>query len=129
MKKVERLNAFTVLAAGIFYLLNRLWLRTWVGGWPGWFLRCYANDLWAGAAILAWSDLLLGWGGLPQLDRWRRTVPFLLACGLVWELLAPIWRAGAVFDPWDFLAYQIGGTCWLAIRRRLLKPSQLPHNP
>lgn len=118
MRSIERLNSFTVLGACGFYLGNRLWLQGRWGGWARWFLRCYANDLWAGAAILAWSDLLLGWGGLPRLDRWRRTVPFLLVCGLVWEVLAPLWKAGAVFDPWDFLAYQLGGACWLAARRR-----------
>lgn len=118
MKKIEKLNTFTVLAAGAFYLLNCLCLRERAVGWTGWFLRCYANDLWAGAAILAWSDLLLGRGRLPRLDRWNRTVPLLLVCGFVWEVLAPLWKAGAVFDPWDFLAYQAGGAVWLAARRR-----------
>lgn len=114
MKKRDRLNTFTLFAAGIFYLVNRLWLLGRAGEPLGWFLRCYANDLWAGAAILAWTDLLLGWGGLPRLRSWRRTVPLLLVCGLVWEVLAPLWKAGAVFDPWDFLAYQLGGALWLA---------------
>lgn len=109
----NRFDLAVLLGSGSFYLLNRLWLVRTVRGWPGWFLRCYANDLWAGAAILAWADLLLGWGRLPGLDRPRQTVPLLLACGLVWEVLAPLWKQGAVFDPWDFPAYQLGGLCWL----------------
>lgn len=99
-------------------MVNRLWLRGWAEGWLGWFLQCYANDLWAGAAILAWSDLLLGWGKLPRLRSWKQSVPLLLICGFVWEVLAPLWKAGAVFDLWDFLAYQIGGACWLMVISR-----------
>lgn len=103
-------------AAGIFYLVNRLWLGHMFGGWPGWFLSCYANDIFAGAAITAWADLLLRWGRLTPIRSWRQTVPLLLACGLVWEVLAPLWKPGAVFDPRDFLAYQAGGVLWLTGR-------------
>ena len=84
-----------------------------IGGWLGWFLSCYANDIFAGAAITAWADLLLRWGRLTPIRSWRQTVPLLLACGLVWEALAPLVRPAAVFDPWDFLAYQAGGALWL----------------
>ena len=31
-----------------------------------WFLVCYANDLFAGLAMVAWTDLLLNWGHLPH---------------------------------------------------------------
>ena len=101
-------------AAGSFYLDNRLWLTQAVGGPAGWFLACYANDILAGAALTAWADLLLRWGRLPPVRSWRQTVPLLLACGLVWEVLAPLWKPGAIFDPWDFAAYQAGGLLWLA---------------
>ena len=47
----------------------------------------------------------------------RQVVPLLLLAGLVWECLAPLWKAGAVFDPWDFLAYQVGGGLYLLLRR------------
>lgn len=113
----QRSFDWTVLAAaGIFYLVNRLWLSHMFGGWLGWFLSCYANDIFAGAAITAWADLLLRWGRLTPIRSWRQTVPLLLACGLVWEVLAPLWKPGAVFDPWDFLAYQAGSALWLAVR-------------
>ena len=44
--------------AGMFYLVNRLWLSPAVSGPLGWFLTCYANDCFAGLAIAAWADLL-----------------------------------------------------------------------
>lgn len=110
----KRFDWAVLLAAGAFYLANRLWLSQAAEGWLRWFLTCYANDLFAGAAIVAWTDLLLRLGKLPPLRSWRHTVPLLLVCGLVWETAAPLWKAGAVSDPWDFAAYQIGGMIWLA---------------
>ena len=105
-------------AAG-FYIVNRLWLRHMTAGFVQWFLVCYANDLSAGLFLAAWADLLLRLGRLPPIRSWRQTVPLLLASGFVWEVLAPLWKAGAIFDPWDFLAYQIGALGYLWVRRRL----------
>ena len=106
------------LAAGLFYWVNTQWLRPEIGGCLGWFLTCYANDLFAGLAVIAWADFLLGLGHLPSIRSWKQTVPLLLLCGVVWEVLAPLWKPGAVFDPWDFLAYQIGGGLWLLLSHR-----------
>lgn len=111
-------NRAVLLAAGGFYLLNRLVLAQTVSGPLGWFLSCYANDIFAGAAIAAWSDLLFRLGRLPPIRSWRQTVPLLLACGFVWEVAAPLWKPGAVFDPWDFLAYQAGALLWLTGQHR-----------
>lgn len=115
----RRFDLTVLLAAAGFYLLNRLWLSRTVGGPAGWFLTCYANDVFAGAVIVAWTDLLLRWGRLPPVRSWKQTVPLLLVCGLVWEVASPLWKAGAVFDPWDFAAYQAGGLFWLAGRKSL----------
>lgn len=62
---MRRINLTLLLLAGGFYLLNRLVLQTITGGWLHWFLVCYANDMFAGLAIVAWTDLLLGLGRLP----------------------------------------------------------------
>ncbi len=117
MRRIDGFDLGLCILAGVFYAANRLWLSPRLGGWPGWFLRCYANDIMAGLAITAWLDLLLRWGRLPPVRSRKQTVPLLLACALVWEALAPLWKAGAVFDPWDFLAYQAGGLGYLALRQ------------
>lgn len=81
-------------AAALEYTANLLWLRHSAEGAVRLFLVCWCNDLFAGAAILAWSNLLLSLGRLPLLDRVRRALPFLLGCGLVWELAAAAVEAG-----------------------------------
>ena len=83
----KRFDLAVLLAAGGFYLVNRLWLSRAAGGPAGWFLSCYANDIFAGAAIVAWTDLLLRWGRLPPVRSWQQTAPLLLACGLVWDVV------------------------------------------
>lgn len=123
MGRIQRLDLALCTGAGLFYLANCLWLQQVAGGWLQWFLVCYANDVAAGLAVVAWLDLLLRWGRLPPVRSWRQSVPFLLACGFVWEVLAPLWKAGAVLDPWDFMAYQIGGACYLLLRP-LVNPLQ-----
>ena len=79
----RRFDWAVLWAAGGFYLLNRLWLRPTLGGPAGWFLACYANDIFAGAAIVAWTDLLLRWGRLTPVRSWRQTLPLLLALSLI----------------------------------------------
>jgi len=120
MSKQLWFDGLACTAAGLFYLVNRLWLDGAVGGPLGLFLACWANDIFAGLAMAAWLDFLLGVFRLPGVRSWKQTVPFLLACGLVWEVLAPMWKSGAVFDPWDFCAYQVGGFCYLLVRNRIL---------
>ena len=119
MKKAALLLDGALCAlSGLFYLVNRFLLSPALAGTAaGWFLSCYANDVIAGLAICAWADLHLRRGRLPPLRSWRQTVPLLLLCGLVWEVLAPFWKAGAVLDPWDFLAYQAGGGLFLLLPR------------
>lgn len=121
MSRAAQRDIAALCAAGGFYLINRLWLLQATDGRLNWFLACYANDIFAGLAIVAWLDLLLRWGRLPPVRSWRAIVPFLLLCGLVWEVLAPLWKAGAVFDPWDFPAYQAGGALWFLLQRRSIQ--------
>lgn len=101
-------------SAGGEYLLNRLWLRRVTAGWLREFFVCWANDVFAGVFMVAWLNLLLGFGKLGRVRSWRQTVPFLLACALLWELVAPAFKPEAVLDLWDFAAYQTGGLIYLA---------------
>lgn len=118
MDREQRLDAALCAAAGGFYLVNRLWLRETAGGWTDWFLVCYANDIAAGMAISAFLDLMLSLSGRTPLRSPVRLGLFLLGCGFVWEVLAPLWKSGAVFDLWDFPAYLAGGILFLLLTRK-----------
>lgn len=119
MRRENTFDLAVLWAAGSFYGLNRFWLSRTVPGAAGLFLRCWANDVVAGAAILCWLNLLLSLAGLGRVRRWVWAALFLLACGLVWECAAPLWKTGAVFDPLDLLAYQLGGAASLYLGRRI----------
>ena len=116
MSRAPGLEGAVLAAAALEYAANHLWLRQAAGGAVRLFLVCWCNDLFAGAAILAWANLLLSLGRLPLLDRPLRALPFVLGCGLVWELAAPLWKPGAVCDPWDLAAYLAGALLYLAVR-------------
>ena len=118
MARRQWLDAALCAAAGAFYLVNRAWLRDATGGWAGWFLVCYANDIAAGMAISAFFDLMLSFGGRTPLRSPVWLGLFLLGCGFVWEVLAPLWKSGAVFDPWDFPAYLAGGVLFLLLAHK-----------
>ena len=115
MSRAVGLRAAVLAAAALEYAANHLWLRHVTGGAARHFLVCWANDLFAGAAILAWADLLLLWAG-------RRPLPpaaglaLALAAARVGELAAPLWKPSAVADPWDVAAYLAGGAVYLAVR-------------
>lgn len=112
-------NVCLLAACGGLYLLNRLWLVKVATGGLQWFLSCYFGDVLAGLALLSVTSLLLLAAKRPSLRRWPPMALLLLAAGLVWECLAPLWKPGAVFDWWDFAAYQIGGLIyWLFAGRK-----------
>ena len=114
--------------AGGEYLLNRLWLRRVASGWLREFAVCWANDIFAGLFMAAWLNLLLGLGKLGRSDSWKGIAPFLFVCALLWELAAPLVKPGAVFDLWDFAAYQAGGLLYLAMERIRIKGMRRKEN-
>lgn len=102
-------NLLILILSGGLYCLNRLWLRDITAGALQWFLRCYFSDILAGLILPAIVSLLLLAFHRSPLRRWWPAALLLLGAGLVWECLAPLWKQGAVFDWWDFTAYQLGG--------------------
>jgi len=113
----RKLDLLALGAAGGGYLLNRLWLCRVTEGWLRAFLICWANDILAGLFMIGWLNLLLGLGRLGRVRRPAHAALFLLGCALVWELAAPAFKPNAVFDLWDFAAYQAGGAIYLAAER------------
>lgn len=109
-------NGLILGGCAALYLINRLWLGDAASGGLQWFLTCYFNDILAGLALPALTSLLLLAAGRPPLRRWWSAALLLLSAGLVWECLAPLWKSGAVFDWWDFAAYQLGGLLYYILQ-------------
>ena len=70
----RQLDVLLGAGAALFYLLNRLYGKSAIGGL---FLSCYANDLAAGL------DLLFALAGRHAVVSWKQTVPYLFFCGFV----------------------------------------------
>ena len=101
------------------YLLNRFLLAPLTG----WHLLA-----WHGADTLAGGLMLCLLNGLLALSRRRPVVrflpasAFLLACGLFWEAVTPLYLPRSVEDPRDVLAVWLGGMVLLALWRALDRP-------
>lgn len=106
------------MAAGAvgLYWLNRLWLRQALPGPAGLFCRCWLADVLAGVVLPALVSLLLLAARRPPLRPWA-VLALMGAAGGVWEWLAPLWKPGAVFDPWDFAAYLAGALLFLGLKK------------
>lgn len=116
---MKRPDPADVLIAGVVALLygcNRFLWAPRASGALGWFLTCYCNDVLAGLVLIAAANILLDMAGWRRLPFWASAC-LLLFCGVVWECLAPVLKPTAVFDPWDFMAYQCGGGIYFLLRK------------
>lgn len=84
------------------------------------FLVCYANDILAGILILAYSNICLSFIS-KSIIQLPTILWFILGCGFVWEILAPLFKPTAIFDPLDLLAYLIGGIIYWWLQAKCVK--------
>lgn len=113
MKKSIWIDCLICILSSVLYVCNRFIWAGNVSGVIGWFLRCYFNDILAGIGLISIANILLALAGWKQLPFWASSC-LLLFSGTVWECFAPVIKPTAVFDPWDFVAYQFGGLLyWL----------------
>ena len=104
-------------AVAALYAVNRVLLIPASGGPLRRFLAWYFADLLAGALLVMLLDWLLERCGRPPVRRLLPATVFLLACGLFWEYVTPLYLPRAVSDPRDLAAYWAGGMTWLLWRR------------
>lgn len=102
----------------LFYLCNRF---LWVPSAEGWLRRLLAGhfaDLLAGGLILVLANGALTLGRLRPLVRVLPASALILGCGLFWECATPLYLSRSVADPWDLLAYWLGGMAALIWLRK-----------
>lgn len=113
------MKAYLMGAAGTAGLYAALKLALpHLTGPVAWLLSGYGADVLAGGMILRLFNCVLLAFRIPPIRRALPAAGFLLLCGLFWEYVTPLYRPGAVSDPWDLLAYVLGGLGMVKVRGR-----------
>jgi len=102
---------------GVLYLLNRVCLISWTTGVIRNLLAWHGADFLAGALMLCVLNTALIASGRRPLKHLLWATLFLLACGLFWEVITPLYLPRSVSDPWDVLACWLGGISFLLFER------------
>lgn len=103
-----------LLAAG-GYALNR-WLLKPV--FPSSFLHGHFNDLLlipAGLPLVLWLQRRVRWRDHDRVPSWSEMLLHLAVWSVICEFIGPHWLHHGTADPWDVVAYAIGGVvacCW-----------------
>lgn len=107
--------ALLALGAVLYEANNALVKPLRLPGLAGAFFGGHFNDVVAGFAFLAYTNILFD---VVRPSR-RLTRPWVVAlyallCGLFWEVVAPALFRPSVSDPWDLLCYVVGALLYLA---------------
>jgi hypothetical protein len=112
------LNIVIMTICIVAYGFNRFFLKD-ILNWL--FLRCYLNDVLAGALMLAYTNVLFS---IVRKDEHSLiSLPiimiFILLAGFFWEFATPLFHEGSVTDYADIAAYLVGGIVyWLIVQAR-----------
>ena len=116
----RRSNIALSVSIIVLYHLNRLVSPILPSSLFKLFLACYFNDMLCGALIVAYSNFILSFyrGNFYFCKLWQISL-LVLACGLFWEFVTPVFRQASIGDPLDIAAYLAGGGMyWLFSRLR-----------
>ena len=114
------MKKYLLTAAGLMglYGLNRFFLIPHTDGLLHRLLSGHFADFLAGGMmlIILFTALRLSGREPPKV---MSALALLLACGLFWECVTPLYLPRSVADPWDILAAVLGGGCILPILYRM----------
>lgn len=99
------------------YVVNNLLLKPLAStGLLGAFVRGHLNDVLAGLAFMAYTNLLFDLVRPERrLARLWVMLAYMLCCGLFWEGVAPTLLKPSVSDPWDVVSYLAGAALYWAV--------------
>lgn len=102
-----RLNIICIVVSLSTYICNKIILRGRLHGLAGYFCSCYLNDLMSELFFLPVCSIIFACAGR-KLKGYSVILALGMAAGAMWEFIAPIINARAVFDPLDLLCYFAG---------------------
>ena len=114
------MKKYLLTAAGLMglYGLNRFFLIPHTGGLLHRLLSGHFADFLAGGMMLIILFTALHLSGRKP-PKVMSALALLLACGLFWECVTPLYLPRSVSDPWDIVAVLLGGGCILPILYRM----------
>lgn len=119
-----RRYTFPAAAVAVLYTLNRFVLVSHTAGALHRLLAWHFADFLAGGLMVCVLGVLLAAAKLPAPARPLPVSAFLLACGLFWEYVTPLYLPRSVSDPWDILAVWLGGMGMLLCLRHWGSPAE-----
>lgn len=103
----------------VLYAANRFLLIPLTSGPLHRLLAWHGADFLAGGLMVCILNSLLAAAHRPPLRKFLPGTAFLLACGLFWEYVTPLYLARSVSDPRDVLAVWLGGMVMLLLLKRI----------
>lgn len=114
-KNFQCFNFGTIAVGLALYALNRFYLKNIVRT-PvvSYLLNCHFNDFCGGICIIAYMNIVLSFDQhCPfRFKRYRDIFLACFICGLLWEYLFPLVFPRGTADPWDIVAYCLGGSIY-----------------
>lgn len=110
-------NAAVAIVTFSMCMLNRKFGTALHSNALRYFMRCYFNDIVGSITFMSLVNIFLLFLGFRGITGLLYTEGLLLAAGLFWEYGAPLLRSDTVSDPFDILAYMLGGLLYLLIFR------------
>ena len=71
-------------------------------------MTCYFNDTIGGMTFVAYCSIITCFRDR-RLRKLHHIEILMFFCGIFWEYVTPVFREGTVSDPYDILAYMLGG--------------------
>ena len=74
----------------------------------------YFNDILAGIILIAFTNLMFELKNI-SIKKIVHIEMYLLAVGIFWEYITPLYKTSSISDPFDILAYMFGGIVYWII--------------
>lgn len=111
-----KINLYIILLVSCLYMINQVLKNSIDIFFLGMFFRSYYNDILCGVAFPAYCNCLLKRIGRTINYFWQIIISMFF-CGLVWEIIPPVFLKFGVSDIIDIICYEAGGIIYWLIYR------------
>lgn len=114
---MKRINIRLIISSILFYGMNQCLKPIYT---ECVFMNGYFNDVLAGLLLISFTNLMFdkinkSFYSLLKIEG------YLCLVGLFWEYITPLYNQNSTSDPFDILAYMIGGLVYFVIIKKVKK--------